>query len=89
MMNIVQEIIDDIGNGDIVNIQFVSFYKKKKQVKWAFKLGQFYLVYFCIHLKISFRLIISGNLVWPGVYSTIQFKKNPRNWKGQGFKITI
>jgi hypothetical protein len=43
-MDKIQEVIDDPCNGNIINIQFISFYEKKKQVKWPFELVKLYLV---------------------------------------------
>ena len=40
-MNIIQEIIGDLGNGDVVNIQFVPLYKKEHEIEGAFEQGQF------------------------------------------------
>lgn len=48
-MYVFQEIVDDTGNGDIVNIEFIPFYKKKKEVKGSFKLWQLDLVRGIIH----------------------------------------
>ena len=38
-MDEIQKILDEFMDGYIVNIQFVSFYKKKQQVERAFELG--------------------------------------------------
>jgi hypothetical protein len=38
-VNIIKEIVDNAGNGDIIDIEFISFNKKKKKVKRAFELG--------------------------------------------------
>jgi hypothetical protein len=37
-MNINQEILNDAGDGNIVNIQLVSLDEKKQQVEGSFKL---------------------------------------------------
>jgi hypothetical protein len=43
-MNESKKVIDDPGDGNIINIKFVPLNKKEQQVKRAFKLGQSYLV---------------------------------------------
>ena len=43
-MDVSKEIIDDPGNWDIVDIQFISFNKKKQKVERTLKLREFYLV---------------------------------------------
>ena len=43
-MDKVEEVINDPGNRNIVNVQFITFNKKKQKIKRPFKLGQFYLV---------------------------------------------
>ena len=48
-MNKIQEIIDDFGNWNVVNIDLISLDKKKQQVEWTFKLRQFYLVGSIVH----------------------------------------
>jgi hypothetical protein len=46
-MYVLQEIVDDTGDGYIVNVQLIPLYKKQQEVKRAFKLGKLYLV--CTH----------------------------------------
>ena len=43
-MDIGQKIIDDLSDRNIINIQFIPLNEEKEEVKWTFKLGQFYLV---------------------------------------------
>jgi hypothetical protein len=43
-MDIREEVINDLGDGDIVNIQLIPLYEKQQQVKRALKLRQLYLV---------------------------------------------
>ena len=43
-MDIGKEIIGDIGDRNIINIQFVPLDKKQQKVERAFELGQLYLV---------------------------------------------
>ena len=42
-MNIIEKIFGDFCNGDIINVQFVPFYKKQQQVERPFELRKFYL----------------------------------------------
>src|SRR5215217_5261289 len=44
-----QEIVDEFGNGNVVNIEFVTLNKKQEQVEGAFKLRQLYLVRGVVH----------------------------------------
>jgi len=39
LVDIIQEVVDNIGDGNIINIQFIPLNKKEQEVKWAFKLG--------------------------------------------------
>ena len=48
-MDIFHEILDDVVDGNIINIQFVAFNKKKEQVKRSFELRQLDLVRNRIH----------------------------------------
>ena len=43
-MDIIHEILDDLVNGDIVDIQFIALDKKQQQVKGALELGKLYLI---------------------------------------------
>jgi hypothetical protein len=38
-MNIIQEVFGDAGDGDVIDIQFVPFYKEQQQVERPFELG--------------------------------------------------
>jgi hypothetical protein len=42
-MNIGQKIIGNLGNRNIVDVQFVTLNKKEQQIKGSLKLGKFYL----------------------------------------------
>src|SRR5437868_3974412 len=44
IVNEIQKIIRDPGNGNIVYIQFITFDEEKQQVKWSFKLVEFDLI---------------------------------------------
>lgn len=44
MMNMIQKIIDDFGDGDIVNIQFIPFNEKQEKIEGPLKLGELNLV---------------------------------------------
>ena len=48
-MNIIKEIFDDFGDGNIINIQLVSFYEKKQEVERAFERIDFNLIIGCVH----------------------------------------
>jgi hypothetical protein len=37
-MDIIKEIVDNVGDRYIIDIQFVSFDEEQQQVEWAFKL---------------------------------------------------
>jgi hypothetical protein len=54
-MDIIHEIVDDTGDGDIINIQFIPFNKEKQEIKRSFKLGKFYLVRAIIHFAKSVK----------------------------------
>jgi hypothetical protein len=43
-MDIIEKVIDDFGDGNIVNIQFVSFDEEQKQIEWSLKLREMYLI---------------------------------------------
>jgi hypothetical protein len=38
-MDIIQKIIGDLGNGNVVNIQFVPLYEKEHEIEGAFEQG--------------------------------------------------
>jgi len=44
LFDITQEIICDLRNGNIIDIQFISFNKEEQQVKGTFELRQGYLI---------------------------------------------
>ena len=48
-IDIIQKFFCDLCNRNIVNIQFITFNKKQKQVERAFKLGKLYLPGCSIH----------------------------------------
>ena len=48
-MNIIKKIVRDLRNGNIIDIQFVPFYKKQQEIEWPFKLRKLYLVRCVIH----------------------------------------
>jgi hypothetical protein len=41
-MQIAQKIIGDLGNRNVVNVQFIAFYEEQQQIEWPFKNGQVY-----------------------------------------------
>jgi hypothetical protein len=43
-MDVLKKVFDYSGDGDIVNIQLISFNKEQQQIEGTFKLRQFYLV---------------------------------------------
>jgi hypothetical protein len=48
-MDIGQEVVNDLSDGDVVNVQFIALNKEQEQVERAFKLRQLYLVRGVIH----------------------------------------
>jgi hypothetical protein len=48
-VDVLQKIFNDVGDGYIVDIQFVALNEEKQQVERPFKLGQFYLICRRIH----------------------------------------
>ena len=51
-MNKVEKVINDIRNGNIINIQFIPFNEKQQQVERPFKLRQLNLVRGIMHLSV-------------------------------------
>ena len=43
-MDKLHKVLNNTSNGNIINVQFIPFNKKEKQVKWTLELGKFYLV---------------------------------------------
>jgi translation initiation factor IF-1 len=39
LLDIVQKVKGDLGNGDVVNIQLVPLDEKEHEVEWAFEQG--------------------------------------------------
>jgi hypothetical protein len=49
----IKKIVNDLGNRDIINIQFIPFNKEQEQVERALKLIQLDLVTHIIHWSIA------------------------------------
>ena len=81
-MNIIQEIFDDARDGNIVNIQFVSFNKEKQQVEWSLELGKFNLVGRRIQG-------IQLNMLWKYVAFMSCSMNNPANPEGFHTNVVI
>ena len=78
-MNEIKEIVGDLCDRYIVNIELISFNKKKQKVKWPFKLVQFYLVSSSVQLSKFLMNIIRSILRATGTTTIV--KKTP---KGSG-----
>jgi len=57
-MDVVQEILCDLADGNIIDIQLVPLNKEKEQVERAFELGKFYFVAVIAH-GIDYLLIMN------------------------------
>ena len=75
-MNIIQEIVNDAGNRNIINIQFIPFNKKQEEIKRSLKLRKFDLVRSIIHdprvLKIKRVLFAQDSAKVRELYCSVQ-----------------
>jgi len=75
-MYVIKKIVCDLCNGNIINIQFISFNKEKKEIKRAFKLRKLYLVR---------RIVQSGK----SLKVCRRFKKLPWSIPSEKMKIPL